>query len=268
MRVGVRLPGWRRHGFTLVELLVVIGIIAVLVSILLPALNRARAQARTVQCLSNLKQIGLAFANYVNENKGWFPHQTSWNNLMGKKGTSAAYEVPGQWTGFAGEAGITGERILNRYLGTPDVLHCPADVGDTLSPINSPDPCFDVYGTSYIVHWHTDNFGLAALTGPGTVDVLPGHRPMRVGHVKPTWGGTKFRDLTRKVLASDWNLHPNRDLLHERTMWHHKAKRGQPRRHNVLFGDYHAEDHLFRTEYEQNGPNPWLPLDPDKNGVW
>src|SRR4051812_19413123 len=63
----------RQCGFTLVELLVVIGIIAVLIAILLPALNRAREQARATQCLSNMRQVGVALQTYLVESKQVLP---------------------------------------------------------------------------------------------------------------------------------------------------------------------------------------------------
>src|SRR3954452_13610263 len=66
-------PGRRRPAFTLVELLVVIGIIALLIAILMPSLSRARQQSQRIQCMSNMRQIGTATMQYTTENKGWFP---------------------------------------------------------------------------------------------------------------------------------------------------------------------------------------------------
>lgn len=65
--------GRRETGFTLVELLVVIGIISVLIAIIMPALQSAREAAKKASCLSNLHQIALMFRIYENDNAGWYP---------------------------------------------------------------------------------------------------------------------------------------------------------------------------------------------------
>jgi prepilin-type N-terminal cleavage/methylation domain-containing protein len=72
----------KRQGFTLIELLVVIAIIALLMGILMPALQRVKKQARTVYCLSSLKQLGMAMTMYADDNGGFIPraldHEVKW----------------------------------------------------------------------------------------------------------------------------------------------------------------------------------------------
>lgn len=67
--------GKRRAGFTLVELLVVIGVIAILIAILLPSLSKANRQSRRVKCMSNMRQLMVVANMYMNANKGRFPYQ-------------------------------------------------------------------------------------------------------------------------------------------------------------------------------------------------
>lgn len=103
----------RREGFTLVELLVVIGVISVLIAILLPALTKARQRATEIQCLSNLRQLGLATFIYANENRGYYPYSLG-DMIQAKYATSG---------GDAATFSAMTEFL--RCLGNAKPLFCP-----------------------------------------------------------------------------------------------------------------------------------------------
>jgi prepilin-type N-terminal cleavage/methylation domain-containing protein len=102
-----------RIGFTLVELLVVIGIIALLIAILLPVLSRANDAAKRANCLSNVRQLTIAWLSYAYDNKGWLVDPNT--------------NTTGGWVTDGNVNGTITKGVLFQYCPHKKVDHCPAD---------------------------------------------------------------------------------------------------------------------------------------------
>ena len=109
----------KTRGFTLIELLVVMVIIALLVGLLLPALGRAREEARKTQCRSNMRQIGLAFQMYCSDNSGWTP--ASYGFWVYADGATPAQATPGFGVGNYGLNGAA--EYLTMLIMRPKLNH-------------------------------------------------------------------------------------------------------------------------------------------------
>ena len=132
--------------FTLVELLVVIGIIALLISILLPSLTKAQAYAKKVKCMSNMRQVYIELQMYANANRGWlFPTRDI-----------------APWTyGYVGPGTDPNMVWTTMVFGKcdPPIMMCPTDLGNFPDQAENGLPVAATFWHSYVVNFHLADAG-------------------------------------------------------------------------------------------------------------
>jgi prepilin-type N-terminal cleavage/methylation domain-containing protein len=210
-------------GFTLVEVLVVIGIIALLISILLPTLGRAREAALKVRCTSNLRQIHNALQLYANANRGFLPPKYE----LRKTALSAADTTAKKRLNMPGEGMQT---VLERYLGK-EVWRCPADRGHAQSDI----PVFDTRGSSYNVTgfpWAGPSPTATAISQKRSMKLTLNYNRDIGGDCFKAWDSDDPANVQAKIAAGEMGP----------VKWHKKF-------YNMLLGDGHVMSFQSKSEY-------------------
>jgi prepilin-type N-terminal cleavage/methylation domain-containing protein/prepilin-type processing-associated H-X9-DG protein len=232
-----------RRGFTLVELLVVIGIIALLLGILLPSLGRARAEGRAIKCAAQLQQIGNGVQIYMSQNRGFinqWRNATSWQNPL-----NMAQQIdPNHSKAYWGVTYALASGLPKQLFNCPDATD--GENGDGKSFHEG-----SIY-TSYAQNCYGGSNGGKRGTNAFRIATFGDADEIALFHRKKnTWEGrnlARMRHSSRTIFAQDGYesvIDGNGDTFNDWYQWVNPDRSGEYLRHNkranVLFCDSHVE---------------------------
>jgi len=275
----------RRHrrwprGFSLVELLVVIGVLAMLISILLPALVRARESAQMTQCMSNLHQWGVAAQKYADANGGWLPREGDdgdkwfkpvgdwadpglWFNALPPLVNVPAYNDLQQAGGVPGGAALPGE-------GDNSIFVCPAA---SRAVAQSGKDTTDAGG--YFMLWGYSGVGANPVQRPTFICYVINSKLSDADH--PWVKLASLKPASEVVLMAEKMMSPAEvDPAYTgavgrlKASWERVAARHRDAAGNLLYADGHVAAHAYRelnltpapADFNLPGVAIWNPLGP------
>ena len=233
----------RCRAFTLIELLVVIAVIAVLASILFPVFARARENARRTSCLSNLKQVGLAFQMYAQDYDENFPLTTVTD--AGLTSDGIAMTPQSSWT-----------TSTQSYIKSVQVYRCPSDSSSRWNAPVAP-PAAPPFTTSYILNsWFsagkTVSFKKLSSTQEPSRAILmsekadaPGMMLAAADHFHPQYWGASPEETSMMMASAVWDSAKNE--TRELALLRHLEG------FDSLYADGHVKWHRFEQLYNAAG---------------